>query len=149
MSMTSIGKTQVKTTCILYCKVPQRVAKEILSPGSLLQNHYHGKCFNLRLYSAENNKQKKKNFFCHVPINLKVDRDIRQEPSIFLHLHLCPHVVICSHNMAALPLVSHKCQAGRKWQRANGMCQQKLGKRFIRRLHSSTFLSGLVDQNSS
>lgn len=149
MSMTSMGKTQVKTICIFYCKVPQRVAKEILSPGSLLQNRYHGKCFNLWLHSAENNKQKKKIYFCHVPINLKVDRDIRQESSTFLHLHLCFHVVICTHSMAALPPALHECQAGRKWQRAKGMCQQKLGKRFIRRLYSSTSLSGLVDQNSS
>ena len=56
MSMRSMGKTCEKT-CILYCKASQRDAKEILSPGSLIKNHYHGKCFNLQLHLAANNKK--------------------------------------------------------------------------------------------
>lgn len=93
-------------------QVPRRVAKEILSPGSLIQNHYHGKCFNLQLYSAANIR-KTSQCSLHVTRSVRVDSDIRLEafPSIFLHLYLSIQcfalLLFCGHKMTAPCLALH------------------------------------------
>lgn len=74
-----------------------------------------------------------------------------QEPSLFLHLRLCPRIVLCGHNVAALSPTLHMSskQEESDKQRAKGMYQQKLGTRFIRSLHSVTLFTGLSNQNLS
>lgn len=108
-----MGKTCEKT-CILYCKASQRDAKEILSPGSLIKNHYHGKCFNLQLHLAANNK-KITIFFFHVPGNLKVDSDIRPGAS---YLSAPPPLSSCCHLWSqygwSTSSIAHKFQVGGK-----------------------------------
>lgn len=150
MSIRSMRKTCEKMHFSLHrqptfkmFKVPQRFAKEILSPGSLIQINIKGTIL-IQDCTLQQITENMINFFflCTSEFEGREWLEAQHLLSFWtsiLAYSFCPHVfILWSQEGCSTSSIAPEFQAGRN-DRAKGICQQRLGKRFIRSLNSVTF----------